>query len=86
MDKFIIAVIAINIITFVLYGIDKLRAKRNAWRISEKVLLGFGVISGGIGGILGMLVFRHKTKHFYFWLVNLLGIALALVTAIYMFL
>ena len=51
---------------FVAMGIDKIKAKRNAWRIPEKTLLGFAVIGGGVGVWLGMEVFRHKTKHWYF--------------------
>jgi len=52
-----------TIVTFVLYGIDKRRAKKNAWRIPEKTLLGFAALFGGFGAFLGMRVFRHKTKH-----------------------
>lgn len=65
----------ISAITFILYGADKGRAKRGAWRIPEKVLLGFSFFGGAPGGLLGMLAFRHKTRHWYFWAINLLGIA-----------
>ena len=65
----------ISAVTFILYGADKGRAKRGAWRISEKVLLGFSFFGGAPGGLLGMLAFRHKTRHWYFWAINLLGIA-----------
>lgn len=66
---------ALSVVAFVLYGVDKARARRGAWRIPEKVLLGFSFFGGAVGGILGMLVFRHKTRHWYFWAVNILGIA-----------
>ena len=56
----------INLLTFVFYGVDKRRAKKGAWRISEKTLLLLPLLGGSIGGILGMQVFRHKTKHWYF--------------------
>lgn len=56
-------VVAANIVAFVLYGIDKRRAKRHAWRIPEAVLLGIAVVGGSIGAIAGMFLFRHKTKH-----------------------
>lgn len=56
----------INLLTFVLYGVDKHRAQKGAWRISEKTLLLLPLLGGSIGGILGMQVFRHKTKHWYF--------------------
>lgn len=65
----------ISAVTFILYGADKGRAKRGAWRIPEKVLLGFSFFGGALGGLLGMLAFRHKTRHWYFWAINLLGIA-----------
>ena len=39
------------------------------------MLLGFSFFGGAVGGVLGMLVFRHKTRHWYFWAVNLFGIA-----------
>lgn len=64
----------ISVIAFILYGVDKGRAKRQAWRIPEKVLLGFSFFGGAAGGILGMLAFRHKTRHWYFWAVNLAGL------------
>ncbi len=58
--------IIINIIAFFLYGNDKQRAKRHAWRIPERTLLGIALLGGGLGAFLGMQVFRHKTKHFIF--------------------
>ncbi len=70
----LIAFGAISLVTFVLYGIDKLKAKMGAWRIAERVLLCFSVFGGGLGGTLGMLVFRHKTRHWYFIALNVLGI------------
>ena len=56
----------INIIGFALMGIDKKRAIRGAWRISESSLFLTAVLGGSIGCILGMQFFRHKTKHWYF--------------------
>jgi uncharacterized membrane protein YsdA (DUF1294 family) len=56
----------INIIGFALMGIDKKRAIRGAWRISESSLFLTAVLGGSIGCILGMQTFRHKTKHWYF--------------------
>ena len=44
------------------------------WRIPEKALLLLSFLGGAIGGILGMLLFRHKTKHWYFWFVNIVGL------------
>ena len=66
--------IVVSLITFVLYGVDKSKARRHAWRIPEKILLGFGLLGGAVGGLLGMNAFHHKTKHGYFWVVNILGL------------
>ena len=55
--------IAINIVTFFVYGIDKWKAKQGSWRISEATLLILAVISGSIGAMLGMKVWHHKTQH-----------------------
>lgn len=59
----IIYFIAINLVTFFLYGIDKWKAKRSKWRIPEATLLGLAVIGGSIGAWLGMKVWHHKTQH-----------------------
>ena len=56
----------INGVGFLLMGIDKRRAKRGAWRISEKSLFLSPLLGGTVGAILGMRVFHHKTKHWYF--------------------
>ena len=58
----IIYIIVINIISFILMGWDKYCAKKNYWRISESNLLGIAILGGGIGEIIGMVAFRHKTK------------------------
>ena len=55
--------IVINIVTFLVYGIDKWKAKQGSWRISEATLLILAVIGGSIGALLGMKVCRHKTMH-----------------------
>lgn len=68
--------LAINLLTFVVYGLDKHAAKRGTWRTPEKRLLLFGILGGAVGGLLGMLCFHHKTRKLYFWTVNLLGIVL----------
>ncbi len=56
----------INIITFLAYGLDKLKAVKNWWRIPEWVLIGLAVIGGSLGAFLGMVVFRHKTRKLKF--------------------
>ena len=57
---------AVNIVGFAAMGIDKSKAKRGAWRISEKMLFFFSIIGGSLGTWAGMYMFRHKTKHWYF--------------------
>lgn len=59
----------INLIAFVLYGIDKKRALRNEYRISERVLLWIARLGGAIGSWLGIKLFRHKTKHTKFRII-----------------
>jgi len=75
----------INLTAFILYGADKKKAKRGQWRIPEKTLLGVAVIGGSAGAILGMFLFRHKTKHWYFryGLPAILIVQLALVYVLY---
>lgn len=80
--KIIIYLVVINIIAFLAMGIDKWKAKRDAWRIPEQTLLSLVVLGGGIGGIAGMYTFRHKTKkpRFYigFPLILIIEIAVAI--------
>jgi len=55
--------IGINVLAFLVYGIDKLKAKQGSWRISEATLLTLAVIGGSIGAWLGMQIWHHKTMH-----------------------
>ena len=55
--------LAINALTFLLYGIDKYKAKKNQWRISEATLLTMAAIGGSIGAWAGMRIWHHKTMH-----------------------
>lgn len=57
---------AVNILLYILMGIDKFKAIKQMRRIPEKVLFLFAIIGGALGGTLGMLSFHHKTKHWYF--------------------
>ena len=74
----------INGIAFFLIGTDKKKARHNAWRISEKTLFLTAVLGGSLGGILGMWVFHHKTKHWYF-VVGMPFILSLQITACYIF-
>lgn len=62
----IIYVFFINLIGFIIMGIDKKRAKNHAFRIPEAVLFVIAIIGGSIGSIVGMRLFHHKTRHWYF--------------------
>lgn len=53
----------INVLAFSLMGCDKRRARRGAWRISERTLFLCALLGGSLGSMLGMRLFRHKTKH-----------------------
>ena len=55
--------LAINIVSFFLYGIDKYKAKKGRWRISEATLLMMAVIGGSIGAWVGIRLWHHKTMH-----------------------
>ena len=70
--------IIINAAGFLLMLADKLKAKRGAWRIPEKTLMGVAALGGSIGSLAGMYCFRHKTKHIKFTV----GIPLILVAQI----
>jgi uncharacterized membrane protein YsdA (DUF1294 family) len=59
----IIYLVTINVATFFTYGIDKMKAKKNMWRISEPSLLLLAVLGGSIGALLGMKIWHHKTMH-----------------------
>ncbi len=66
MKYVIIYLLIINVITFLMYGLDKWKAKKDKWRVPEKTLLLMAAIGGTIGAFAGMQVFRHKTKHMKF--------------------
>ena len=63
---FIIYWMILNLVGFVMMGIDKKRAIRGAWRISEASLFWAALLGGALGCTLGMHFFRHKTRHWYF--------------------
>ena len=73
--------IVITIVTFLVYGIDKWKAKQGSWRISEASLLILAVIGGSIGALLGMKVWHHKTMHkkFKYGLPLILLVQIALI-------
>ena len=78
--------LAINAVTFIVYGIDKYKAKKAKWRISEATLLLLAVLGGSIGAWMGMKVWRHKTMHmkFKYGIPAILQIQIALMAYLHM--
>ena len=62
----LVYLIVINLISFITMGVDKSKARKRSWRIPESTLFVLALIGGSIGSIVGMHLFRHKTKHWYF--------------------
>lgn len=67
----------INLFELFLMYYDKRQAQKRKWRVSESLLLTIGIIGGGLGGLLGQQMFRHKTKKFYFYVCYILGTIVA---------
>ena len=78
--------LAINVVAFIVYGIDKYKAKKAKWRISEATLLLLAVLGGSIGAWMGMKVWHHKTMHkkFKYGIPAILLIQIALMTYLHM--
>ena len=79
-----IVLVVVGFITFIVYAVDKGKAKRDAWRISEKTLLTLSFFGGAAGGYFAMHMVRHKTRKWYFHFVNLLGLAWQLTLLAYL--
>ena len=62
----IVAFVVMSLIGFISMGVDKKKAQDGKWRTKEATLFAFAILFGGVGSTLGMWVFRHKTKHWYF--------------------
>lgn len=76
--------VIVNIIELALFGLDKWRAKRGAWRVRERNLFLVAIAGGSLGGLLGMYLFRHKTQHLTFKLGFPLIILLQLGLLVYL--
>ena len=77
-----------SLVTFTIFVYDKLQAKRGKWRVKEATLFIACACFGGIGGVLGMNILRHKTKHWYFKLffplMMIVQIILLILAAVYL--
>lgn len=85
LEIILIYLLIINLVTFYLYWNDKRRAKKGKWRIPENTLLLVAFIGGSVGAMLGMKVFRHKTKHWKFKILVPLFLILQIILAIYLY-
>ena len=82
---FLIYMAVMSLAAFILYAADKRKAKKNQWRTKEKTLLLAGFLGGAVGALAAMKLVRHKTKHWYFWVVNFLGLAWQAAALIFLF-
>ena len=80
----LVVLLTVGFLTFLVYTIDKQRAKRDGWRVSEKRLLLLSFFGGAAGGYFAMHMVRHKTRQWYFHFVNLLGLAWQLTLLAYL--
>lgn len=86
-EKILIAyLLLINIITLILYGIDKWKAKHNMWRIPEATLIILAAVGGSIGAFAAMKLFHHKTMHkkFYIGVPVIIILQIAMCLTIYL--
>ena len=77
---------AVSLLAFFAYAADKRKAKRRRFRMSEATLLGLGFFGGAIGALAAMNLFRHKTRKWYFWAVNFLGLIWQVTLLLYLLL
>ncbi len=82
---YIVTWVFLSLVTFMLYSLDKKKAKDAKWRIKEKTLLLFSFLLGSIGGLMGLYLVRHKTKHWYFVVINWGSFILHLAIAYYLY-
>lgn len=71
---YLIVLITMSLLTLLFYKVDKEKAKKSKWRTKESTLLILPWLFGSIGGVFGIFVLRHKTKHWYFVVNNTLAL------------
>ena len=69
MEYTYIYILLINLITFIVFAMDKKKARRKQWRVPESTLLFLSLMGGGFGGLLSMYIFRHKTDKIKFVII-----------------
>ncbi len=65
-DLILLYVVIVNLVSFIMMGVDKRKAQKRAFRIPEATLFVLAIIGGSLGSIIGMHLFHHKTRHWYF--------------------
>ena len=85
MKWFLLILAAVNLFAFLLYGVDKAKAKKGAWRIPEATLLLAAALGGSLVALLGMELFRHKTKHLKFRVLVPLCLIVHIALGVYIF-
>ena len=83
MKIFIAYILVVNFVAFIMFGVDKRKARRHQMRTSEFALMMSAFLGGSIGALLGMLAFRHKTKHLKFIIGIPVILALQVAIAVY---
>ena len=81
---YLLVLVLVSLGAFSLYASDKMRAQNNLWRIPEAWLFAVGFFGGAAGAFAGMFVFRHKTKHWYFHVINGFGALWQIILAAYL--
>ncbi len=74
LKKYVIFIAAMSVASFIVYFCDKIKAVKNEWRVPENVLLALGIAGGAVGALISMQLFRHKTRHMHFYVVNIAAI------------
>ncbi len=80
---YLLFIVCMSLVAFGMYYDDKNKAKKGQWRTKEATLLGIGFFGGAAGALAGMKLFRHKTKHWYFWFTNISALILHLLILAY---
>lgn len=73
---YLLCIFIMSFITMIIYGVDKRKAVKEKMRVPEKGLFTLAFFGGALGAVVGMLIFSHKTKHVYFWILNILFLLL----------
>lgn len=76
--------LVITVITFLVWGFDKFRAQLQQWRVPEKTLYMLIILGGGVGALLGMTVFRHKTRKTKFKIISVVSVLVHIVIYFYL--